>query len=143
MTNFLKVIDVQILTLATREGVPDQRSRPYLKFELESGEEFIMSSIPMDIARSLSMELNNIQTNDSRLEIHDLVKELSVVEKVEVDVVVPQTSVYQSTIYLTPEGFERSLQFQMVPSHATLLAVINDAPIFVSEALVKQTESLR
>lgn len=143
MSKFLKVIDVQILTLATRDGVPDQRARPLLRFELEDGREFLMSGIPQDIALNLSMELNSIQSNDTRMQIQDLVSELSLVEKVEIDLVVPNTDVYQATISIVPEGFERSIQYQMVPSHATLLAVINEAPIFVSDALVTQAESMK
>ncbi len=136
--SFLKVINVQILTLATREGVPDQRTRPLLRFELEDGNEFIMNVIPQEIAISISMEINNMESNESRLHLQDIVSELALVEKVEIDIVVPQTTVYQSTIYLKPEGFEKSISFSMVPSHATLLAVLNDAPIFVSKALVEQ-----
>ena len=135
--SFLKVINVQILTLASRDGVPDQRTRPMLRFELESGEEFIMTGIPQDIAISISMQINSMESQESRLQVHDLVSELAIIEKIEIDTVVPQTTVYQSTIYLKPEGFERTMQFSMVPSHATLLAVLNDAPIFVSRALVE------
>jgi len=139
---FYKVINVQILTLATRDGVPDQRTRPLLRYELENGDEFMMSGIPNDIALSLSMELNDIEPKDSRLQIQDIVGELALVEKVEVDIVVPQTTVYQSTVYLIPEGFERSVSFAMVPSHATLLAVLNDAPIYVSRQLVEQSKQM-
>ena len=138
MSDFLQVINIQILTAANREGVPDQRSRPFLRFELEDGSDFIMSGIPQDIAYNLSLELNKIDSKDSRLQIQDIVGELAIVDKVEIDIVVPKTSVYQSTVYLIPEGFERSVSYSMVPSHATLLAVMNDAPIFVSEQLVEQ-----
>jgi len=138
MDEFLKVINMQILTIATRDGVPDARSRPYLRFEMENGQEFMMNGIPQDIALGISMELNEITTNDSRMTIQDIVGELALVEKVEIDLVVPDTTVYQSTIYLLPEGFERTISYTMVPSHATLLAVLNDAPIYVSKQLVKQ-----
>ena len=79
-----------------------------------------------------------MESQDSRLHIHEIVNQLALIEKVEVDLVVPQTTLYQATVHLIPEGFERTLQFSMVPSHATLLAVVNDAPIYVSEALVEQ-----
>ena len=71
--SFLKVINVQILTLATREGVPDQRTRPLLRFELEDGNEFIMNGIPQEIAISISMEINNMESNESRLHLQDRV----------------------------------------------------------------------
>jgi len=138
MSDFLRVINIQIVTLATRDGVPAQEANPLLRFELESGDDFMMSGIPTDIATSISVELNDYDTKDSRLQIADLVGELAIVEKVEIDLLVPQTTVYQSTVYLMPEGFERTISFTMVPSHATLLAILNDAPIFVSRQLVEQ-----
>jgi len=138
--SFIKVIDVQVLTLGTRDGTPDPNSRPIIRFELEDGREFIMVSIPTDIALNLSMIINDIESNDSRLYIHQLIGELALVEKVEIDLMIPQSDVYQATIYLKPEGFEKTLQFQMVPSNATLIALSNSAPIYVAETLVKQAE---
>lgn len=141
--SFIKVINVQILTLATRDGIPDDRIRPILRFELENGKEFMMSGIPHDIALNLSLELNDMDSQDSRLQIHDLVGQLAVVEKVEIDLLMPGTDVYQATIFVQPEGFDRSVQYQMVPSHATLLAVKNNASIYVSNELIKQAEEQR
>ena len=143
VSSFVKVINVQVLTLATKDGIPDDKHRPILRFELEDGREFMMSGIPHDVAINISLELNGVQSQDSRLQIHDLIDELALLNKVEIDLLMPGTDVYQATIDLTPEGFERSVQFQMVPSHATLLAVVNNTPIFVADALIKKAESMQ
>ncbi|MHA2090065.1 MAG: hypothetical protein ACW98K_04330 [Candidatus Kariarchaeaceae archaeon] len=141
--SFIKVINVQILTLATREGIPDERAKPILRFELEDGREFFMINIPNDIAINLSLHINDQPSPDSRLQIHELIGELTLVKTVEIDMTIPGQDVYQATIELVPEGFERALRFQMIPSHATLLAVLNDAPIFIADELVKQSEAMR
>ena len=143
MESFVKVIDVQVLTLASREGIPEDKIRPLIRFELEDGREFLMAGIPHEIAFNLSLAMNNMETQDSRIQIHELVGQLAVIEKVEIDLVLPNTDVYQATIYLTMEGFQKQLTFQMIPSHATLLAVLNDAEIFVADTLVKQALAMR
>lgn len=141
--NFLKVINVQILTLATSDGLPDENTKPILRFELEDAREFFMVNIPFDIARNIAAHITDQSSSDSRLQIHELIGELSLVEKIEIDLLLPGQDVYQATINLIPEGFERSLSIQMIPSHATLLAVVNDAPIFIADELVTQAEAMR
>ena len=143
MESFVKAINVQVVALATREGVPDEQIRPLIRFELEDGRIFIMAGIPQNIALNLSLAMNDIKTQDSRLQIHEIVGQLALIEKVEIDLVLPNTDVYQATIYLTPEGFEHKLEYQMVPSHATLLAVLNDAPIYIADTLIQHAEALR
>ncbi len=134
---FLRVINVQVLTLSNpEEQETGLGSMPFLRFELEDGSYFIMAGIPPDTALHISRYIHNIPVKDSRLQIHDLVHEIAVVEKVEIDSMVPFSDVYQATIYLEVEGFSRPLRFQMVPSHATLLAVSSGAPIFVAKNLV-------
>ncbi len=131
---FIKVEEVQVFTL--RGG--EENQMPFLRFLLENGSDFMMSNIPMDIAISLSVHLTGTQVNDSRLKIHDLVSQLAIIDKVEIDSLVPGTGVYQATITLTPEGFSSPLHFPMIPSNATLLAVLNGAPIYVSERLWRE-----
>ncbi|MCH8907094.1 MAG: bifunctional nuclease family protein [Candidatus Heimdallarchaeota archaeon] len=135
----LEVINVQILTLATKEGLPDDRAKPMIRFELTDGRDFFMVNIPYDIARNIALFLSDQPTPDSRLQVHDLIGELALVERVEIDLFVPNSDVYQATIQVLPEGFERAIRYSMVPSHATLLAVVNDAPIFVADELIKQS----
>ena len=102
-----------------------------------------MVNIPFDIARNIAAHITDQSSSDSRLQIHELIGELSLVEKIEIDLLLPGQDVYQATINLIPEGFERSLSIQMIPSHATLLAVVNDAPIFIADELVTQAEAMR
>ncbi len=132
---FLQVEEIQVLTLANTEAIIEQRTLPFLRFILENGSDFIMSMIPMEIAIAISAHQNGHSTQDSRLRIHDLVGELAIIQKVEIDSIVPGTGVYQATIWLLPEGFNQSISYSMIPSHATLLAVLNDAPIYVSRRL--------
>jgi len=132
---FIRVEEVQVFTL---RGSDRENQMPFLRFLLENGSDFMMSNIPMEIAISLSVYLSKTKVNDSRLKIHDLVSQLAIVEKVEIDSLVPGTGVYQATITLTPEGFSNFLHFPMIPSNATLLAVLNQAPIFVSERLWRE-----
>ena len=140
---FIKVLNTQILTLASRDGVLDDRAKPIIRFELADGREFFMVNIPFDIARNIAAFLTDQISADSRLQIHELIGELCLVEKVEIDLLLPGQDVYQATISLQPEGFERKVTYQMIPSHATLLAVLNEAPIFVADELVTQAEALR
>jgi bifunctional DNase/RNase len=102
-----------------------------------------MAGIPHEIAFNLSLAMNNMETQDSRMQIHELVGQLAVIQKIEIDLVLPNTDVYQATIYLTMEGFQKQVTFQMIPSHATLLAVLNEAEIFVADTLVKQALAMR
>ncbi|OLS24563.1 MAG: hypothetical protein HeimC2_22080 [Candidatus Heimdallarchaeota archaeon LC_2] len=140
---FIKVINVQILTLATREGLPDENAKPILRFELEDAREFFMVNIPFDIARNIAAHITDQSSSDSRLQVHELINELALVEKIEIDLLLPGQDVYQATINLVPEGFERGITLQMIPSHATLLAVVNDAPIFIADELITQAEEMR
>ena len=142
MSDYLKVIDVEVLTMLKPEEILDEVSKPLIRFELENGDEFMMAGVPEDIAYNISVIINDLDHSDSRLQIHDIVSELAIIERVEIDLVVPNTTVYQSTIYLIPEGFENEISYGMIPSHATLLAILNDAPIFISEQLIKQTSEL-
>ncbi len=143
METFIKVINIQVLTLATNENTPSDRLMPIIRFELEDGRDFIMGGIPQDIAVAISIILNDVETQDPRMQIQDLVSELAVVDRVEIDLIVPNTDVYQATIYLTPEGFNKQLSYQMIPSHATLLAVLNSAPIFIADTLIRQAQEMR
>ena len=102
-----------------------------------------MVNIPLEIAGNIAAHLADQPSPDSRLQIHELVSQLGIVENVEIDLFVPGQKVFQATISVLPEGFERSVTFQMIPSHATLLAVVNESPIFVAEELIKQSEEIR
>ena len=139
---FLKVVKIQVLTLSNpEEQDTGLGSMPFLRFELEDGSYFIMAGIPPDIALNISRYLYNIPVPDSRLQLHDLINEIAIVEKVEIDSLVPTKDVYQATIYIQLEGFKKTLTYQMVPSHATLLAVSSNAPIYVAKSLIVSSMS--
>ncbi|MCY3412977.1 MAG: hypothetical protein INQ03_15165 [Candidatus Heimdallarchaeota archaeon] len=146
MTNYIKVINTQVFTLSTKMAIPDERLQPFLRMEMEDGRQFIMSSIPTDIAYQILFE-NSKRTGsskvppDPRMQIYNLVGELAIIEKTEIDLIVPGTDVYQATIYLLPEGFSNHIQYQMIPSHAVLLSIANDAPIYVADTLISAADA--
>lgn len=138
MKEYIKVEQVQVLTLTSPDKDLEQQTLPFLRFILENGSDFLMSNIPTEIAISISVHIQGAESPDSRLQIHELVGQLAIVKDVKIDAVVPGTGVYQATITLLPEGFTNPISFQMIPSNATLLAVINDSPIYISTQLWKE-----
>ena len=143
VVNYIKAINIQVLTLANPDGIPDERMRPILRLEMTDGRDFLMHGIPTETAYNISFELSMQESGDQRMQIHNLVGQLALIEKVEIDFIVPGTEVYQATIYITPEGFQTQLQFQMIPSNAILLAVANEADIFVAEQLIQRADELQ
>lgn len=144
MAKFIKAINIQVLTLASPDGIPDERMRPLLRLEMIDGRDFMMSGIPTETAYNISFELSMQESQDQRLQIHNIVGQLALVEKVEIDFIVPGTEVYQATIYMKPEGFDtKTITFSMIPSNAILLAVANDAPIYVAEDLIKAADQMK
>ena len=135
--NLLLVEKIQVLTLANPQKGEDI-NLPFLRFLLENGGHFVMSMVPQEIAFAVSKHLSKAENADSRLKIHDLVSQLAVIQKVEIDCIIPGTSVYHATITLTPEGFKRPINYPMIPSNATLLAVLNEAPIYISKSLYNE-----
>ena len=132
--DFIRVTKVQVLTIARKMAEFD-RSLPFLRFLLENGGEFMISMVPREIALAVSLHLSSKFVEDSRLRIYDLVGQLAIIHKVEIDSMIPGTSVYDSKVVLTPEGFSSPVTFSMIPSNATLIAVLNEAPIYISRRL--------
>jgi bifunctional DNase/RNase len=62
------------------------------------------------------------------------------VERVIIDSIIPYSNAYQATVEVKLEGFSEVQHFQMIPSHATLLALIANSDILVSNSLIKATE---
>jgi len=135
---FLEVVGIDILA-----GGPDEHtiSDTFLRFKLEDQRQFIMSGIPSEIAFELHQHISDMPIQDSRFRLSTLIGELAVVKKVTIDSVVPTTSAYQATIELVIDGLNRPMIFPMVPSHATLLAVVAGAPVFVSRELVEMAHT--
>jgi len=144
----LKVIKVDVLTASP--DIPlaeEEESRgyfpeiPLLNFELENGENFLMTNIPVSIAIEIARKINAVEGADSRLTIAELVPEICVIDKIIIDSVIPYSNAYQATVEIRLEGFSEIQRFQLIPSHATLLALIAGTDIYVSSSLIKSTES--
>ena len=142
-----KVIRVDVLTASPDIFSSDEEANrghyaviPLLNFELENGENFLMTSIPVYIAIEIARKLYGVEGGDSRITIAELIPEICVVEKVVIDSIIPYSNAYQATIEIRLEGFSELQRFQMIPSHATLLALIAGAQIYVSNSLIKTTE---
>ena len=145
-----RAIQIEVLTASPDVFASEEESKrgrfteiPLLSFELENGENFLMANIPVSIAIEITSRLNNLESNDSRLTIAELIPEVLIVEKVVIDSVVPYSTTYQATVTIRLEGFSEVQHFQVIPSHATLLAIIADAPIYVSKSVLSSTPAVR
>ncbi len=145
--DLLKVIAVDIMT-TTADIFDGEETKqidlpeiPLLNFELENGKNFIMTNIPLYIAIDIVRKLSGIEKQDSRLSLAEIIPELCVIKKVIIDSIVPFSTAYQATVEITLEGFSETVNFQMIPSHATLLALLSDAPIYVSKFVITDDDN--
>ena len=144
-----KVISVDVLS-ASPDIFTDEEDKnrneymdiPLLNFELENGENFLMANIPVSIALNISRIIGGIEGNDSRLTLAELIPEICVVEKIIIDSIIPYSNAYQATVEIRLEGFSDVQHYQMIPSHATLLALLANADIFVSDNIIRTTDNL-
>ena len=60
--DFLRVVNIEVLAGGPEEGVV---SDTFLRFELDDQRQFMMSSIPTEIAIELHQYVNNMEANDS------------------------------------------------------------------------------
>ena len=145
----LRVIQVEVLAATADIGSSEEDTSnfqylpeiPLLNFELENGENFLMANIPFHIAIEIAKRIEGIESADSRLTLSTIVPELCVIERVIIDSVVPFSTAYQATIEVRLEGFHDVQRYQMVPSHATLLAIIAKAPIYVSKQILASSSN--
>jgi len=147
-TKLFKVISVDVLSASpdifTSEedrNMVEYTDIPLLNFELENGENFLMANIPISIALNISRIIGGIEGNDSRLTLAELIPEICVVEKIIIDSIIPYSNAYQATVEIRLEGFSDVQHYQMIPSHATLLALLANADIFVSENIIRTTDN--
>ncbi|MHA1199181.1 MAG: hypothetical protein ACTSQF_07510 [Candidatus Heimdallarchaeaceae archaeon] len=143
----LKVIKIDVFTaspdvFSTEEGADSTYmvEMPLLNFELENGENFLMTSIPAAIAVDIARRINGVEGTDDRLTIGELVPEVCIVEKITIDSIVPYSNAYQATVEIRLEGFSEIHHFQMIPSHATLLALIANVDIYIADSLIQPPE---
>jgi bifunctional DNase/RNase len=142
-----KVIKIDVLTASPDIFTSEEDARsghyaeiPLINFELENGENFLMANIPVSIAIEIARKLNGVESNDSRLTIAELIPEVCLIDRIVIDSIVPFSNAYQATVEIKLEGFSEVQHFQMIPSHATLLALISGAQIFISDSLIKSTQ---
>ncbi|MCG3215189.1 MAG: hypothetical protein KAS63_00585 [Candidatus Heimdallarchaeota archaeon] len=147
-TKLYKVIQIDVLTASPDIFSSEEESSrghyaeiPLLNFELENGENFLMTNIPVSIAIEIARKLNGVEGGDSRLTIAELIPEVCVVDNVVIDSIIPFSNAYQATVEIRLEGFSELQRFQMIPSHATLLALISGADVYVSNNVLRITES--
>lgn len=140
--DLLRVIKIDVLTASPEFKTDDETIKrslpeiPLLNFELEDGKIFLMSNIPTAIAVEIARTQSGMDSLDSRLTIAELIPELAKIERVIIDAIVPFSTAYQATLEVTLEGVSEKQVFQLIPSHATLIATIANAPIFVSKSLI-------
>ncbi|MHA1345073.1 MAG: hypothetical protein ACTSVO_12790 [Candidatus Heimdallarchaeaceae archaeon] len=139
----LKVIRIDVLTASPDIFSPEEEATgkyyaeiPLLNFELENGENFLMTSIPVSIAIEIAKKLNGVESADSRLTAAELIPELCIVERVIIDSIVPYSTAYQASIEIRLEGFNEIQRFQMIPSHATLLSLVAGCQIYISRSVI-------
>ncbi|MHA1219915.1 MAG: hypothetical protein ACTSO5_14730 [Candidatus Heimdallarchaeaceae archaeon] len=144
-----KVINIDVLTASpdvfTAEKDPsgiEFAEMPLLNFELENGENFLMANIPISIAIDISRVIGGVNGNDSRLTLAELIPEICVVEKIIIDSIIPYSNAYQATVEIRLEGFSDVQHFQMIPSHATLLGLIANADIYVSDNVIRTIDNV-
>ena len=148
-SKLLKVINVDVLTASPDIFIAEKESSkieyaeiPLLNFELENGENFLMANIPVSIALDISRIISGVEGNDSRLTLAELIPQICVVEKIIIDSIIPYSNAYQATVEIRLEGFSEIQHYQMIPSHATLLALLANADIFVSEKIIRETDNV-
>ena len=146
-SKLLKVIKIDVLTASPDIFSSEEETNrgqyaeiPLLNFELENGENFLMANIPVSIAIEIARKLNGVEGTDSRLTNAELIPEICIVQRVIIDSIIPYSNAYQATVEIKLEGVSEIQHFQMIPSHATLLALIANAEILVSDSLVKTPE---
>ena len=125
-------------------------SLPLLRCFLENGEEFNMSSIPVDAAIAIERLANGEDlTTDPRLNLPLMLAEIPGVEKsirdsiseVFIDDFIQSDAgyVYVATVVLNLNG--RSVKKLMVPSNAIILALLSDADVYVDNKFLSETSA--
>ncbi len=156
---YLKVIKIRPLFPLTYVPVPpmlDPRlinpallasaSKPILEFLLEDGKIFRMSGIPVHIALEIwdllekKKKGHSFDSIDPRLTLSQLVTEIADVKNVKIVDLIPDLNVFVAEIELLPEGFDHPVKFQMIPSHAIVIALRANADIYVSRDLLEEIE---
>lgn len=112
-----------------------------------------MYNIPLEIAWELekyaenSGELPTVQT-DFRYSIFDVLMELpdienilrESIEEIVIDRLHPESNVFSAEVKLKNNYSNLAKKIRMVPSHAVLLSIMGNIPLYISEDLLQFTE---
>ena len=117
-----------------------------LRLILEDGRSLTLVHIPPEIAITID-RLNHSEPPPERQSIFDILafnekfREVfnDVLDRVVIDELNLENGLYNAKAVLKSEGL--SLSVKMIPSHAIIMALILDKPIYVAEELVEFEES--
>ncbi len=120
---------------------------PVIICELSDGREFVLAHVSWDIAREI-MRIQGDEIGDDRETIYEILFSMpGVIDEIKrnlrrviIDHLNPETLVYSAYAEF---GFDNiTIRRKMIPSHAIMLALLADRPIYVKKALVDERESL-
>jgi len=125
----------------------EQLSRPIIELKLENNENLRLMGIPYDIALEIWTLLKRKSgyryRHDPRLSISQLFCEIARVEYIVITDILPDLGVYVADVYVKVKDSndsEKVNKFKMIPSHAILLALLNNADIYVAKKLLRVEE---
>ena len=129
---------------------------PTMVLYLEDNREFKMFYIPPEIVILINKlqgknEYEHIIGNDNRESIYDVLYDIlsfsseikenlsNIVNRVIIDDIMRESGVYVATVEFKFDGV--IIEKKLIPSHAVLLALLCDKPIYVKRQLVEEQEN--
>lgn len=129
---------------------------PTMVLYLEDSREFKMFYIPPEIVILVNKlqgknEYEGITGNDNRENLYDILYDIisfstdikenlkKIVNRVIIDDIIKENGVYVATVEFKFDGV--IIEKKLIPSHAVLLALLCDKPIFVKKQLVEEQEA--
>ncbi|MFP3345959.1 MAG: DUF151 domain-containing protein [Sulfolobaceae archaeon] len=129
---------------------------PTMVLYLEDSREFKMFYIPPEIVILVNKlqgknEYEGITGNDNRESLYDILYDIisfstdikenlkKIVNRVIIDDIIKESGVYVATVEFKLDGV--IIEKKLIPSHAVLLAMLCDKPIFVKKQLVEEQEA--
>lgn len=129
---------------------------PTMVLYLEDNREFKMFYIPPEIVILVNKlqgknEYEGIIGNDNRESLYDILYDIisfstdikenlkKIINRVIIDDVIKESGVYVATVEFKFDGV--IIEKKLIPSHAVLLALLCDKPIFVKKQLVEEQEA--
>jgi Uncharacterized conserved protein len=129
---------------------------PTMVLYLEDSREFKMFYIPPEIVILVNKlqgknEYEGITGNDNRESLYDILYDIisfstdikenlkKIVNRVIIDDIIKESGVYVATVEFKFDGV--IVEKKLIPSHAVLLALLCDKPIFVKKQLVEEQEA--